>query len=70
MDQRDLKETKRIRERERAGQELLALQHPPGEGPEPDWEDQKREMLDASTRRGGDSVPDRHDIEALRRRKS
>lgn len=32
-------------ERERAGRELLAMPPPPG--PEPDWEDQKREMLDA-----------------------
>jgi hypothetical protein len=34
-------------ERERAGRELLAMPPPPGEGPEPNWEDQKREMLDA-----------------------
>jgi hypothetical protein len=34
-------------ERERAGQELLAMPAPPGDGPEPDWEDQKREILDA-----------------------
>ena len=32
-------------ERERAGRDLLAMPPPPG--PEPDWEDQKREMLDA-----------------------
>lgn len=38
-------------ERERAGRELLAMPPPPGEGPEPDWEDQKREMLDAPMRR-------------------
>jgi predicted AAA+ superfamily ATPase len=31
-------------ERERAGRELLAMPPPPGDGPEPDWEDQKREM--------------------------
>lgn len=37
--------------RERAGRELLALPPPPGEGPELDWDDQKREMLDAPTRR-------------------
>jgi hypothetical protein len=37
-------------ERERAGHELLALA-PPGAGPEPDWEDQKQEMLDAPMRR-------------------
>jgi hypothetical protein len=30
-------------ERERAGQALLAMSPPAG--PEPDWEDQKREML-------------------------
>lgn len=36
--------------RERAGRELLALP-PPGDGPEPDWEDQKREMLDAPMRK-------------------
>ena len=34
-------------ERERAGRELLAMAPPPGEGPEPDWEDQKREIRDA-----------------------
>jgi len=34
-------------ERERAGRELLAMPPPPGEGPEPDWEDQKHEMLNA-----------------------
>jgi hypothetical protein len=33
-------------ERERAGRELLAMAPPPGSGPEPDWEDQKQEMLD------------------------
>lgn len=37
-------------ERERAGRELLAMP-PPGGGPEPDWEDQKREMLDAPMRK-------------------
>jgi hypothetical protein len=37
-------------ERERAGRELLAMTAPPGEGLEPDWEDQKREMLDAPGR--------------------
>lgn len=63
MDRPDPRETKSICERERAGQELLALQPPPGEGPEPDWEDQKREILNASTGSNGDSVPDRHDIE-------
>jgi hypothetical protein len=34
-------------ERARAGRELLAMPAPSGEGPEPDWEDQKRELLDA-----------------------
>lgn len=37
--------------RERAGRALLALAPPPGAGPEPDWEDQKREMLDAPMRK-------------------
>lgn len=37
-------------ERERAGQELLAMPAPSGQGAEPDWEDQKREMLDAPMR--------------------
>jgi hypothetical protein len=37
-------------ERERAGRELLAIP-PPGDGPEPDWEEQKQEMLDAPMRR-------------------
>lgn len=38
-------------ERERAGRELLAMPPPPGDGPEPDWEDQKRELLDAPMRK-------------------
>lgn len=38
-------------ERERAGRELLAMPAPPGEGPEPDWEDQKRELRDAQLRK-------------------
>lgn len=38
-------------ERARAGRELLAMPAPEGEGPEPDWEDQKREMLDAPMRK-------------------
>ena len=38
-------------ERERAGRELLAMASPPGESPEPDWEDQKREILDAPARK-------------------
>lgn len=41
-------------ERERAGRELLALPPPPGNGPEPDWEEQKREMLDARMRKWDD----------------
>lgn len=38
-------------ERERAGRELLAMPPPPGDGPEPDWEDQKQEMLGAPMRK-------------------
>jgi len=38
-------------ERERAGRELLAMPPPPGEGPEPDWEVQKRELRDARSDR-------------------
>lgn len=38
-------------ERERAGQVLLEMAPPPGAGREPDWEDQKQEMLDAPRRR-------------------
>ena len=44
-------QTGRNAERERARQELLAMPPPPGEGPEPEWEDQKREMLDAPARK-------------------
>lgn len=40
-------------ERERAGRELLAMSPPPGK--EPDWEDQKREMLDAPMRKWPDA---------------
>jgi hypothetical protein len=36
-------------DRERAGRELLAMPVPPG--PEPDWEDQKRDLLDSRPRR-------------------
>lgn len=36
-------------EREEAGQWLLAMEPPPG--PEPSWEDQKREILDAPMRK-------------------
>jgi hypothetical protein len=38
-------------ERERAGRELLEMPPPPGDGAEPDWEDQKRELLDAPMRK-------------------
>jgi hypothetical protein len=37
-------------EREKAGEELLAMPPPPGDGSEPDWEEQKQEMLDAPMR--------------------
>jgi hypothetical protein len=36
-------------ERERSGEELLAIPAP--QGPEPDWEEQKRETLDAPSAR-------------------
>jgi len=39
--------TGRVEARERAGRALLSMAPPPGMEPEPDWEDQKREMLDA-----------------------
>lgn len=39
----------RARERKRAGEELLAMPPPPG--PEPDWETQKRELLDEQLRK-------------------
>jgi hypothetical protein len=38
-------------ERELAGRALLAMSAPPGEGPEPDWEGQKRELLDSPLRK-------------------
>lgn len=38
-------------ERKRAGRELLAMAAPQGEGPEPDWEVQKKEMLDAPSQK-------------------
>ena len=38
-------------ERERAGRALLAMPPPPGDGPEPDWEVQKQEMLEERMRR-------------------
>ncbi len=31
-------------DRQEAGRRLLSLSAPPGEGPEPAWEDQKREL--------------------------
>ena len=34
-----------------AARALLAMPPPPGEGPEPDWEEQKREMLDEPMRK-------------------
>jgi transcriptional regulator with XRE-family HTH domain len=40
-----------VTERGRAGRELLTLPPPPGAGPEPDWEDQKRELRDSPIRR-------------------
>jgi hypothetical protein len=40
-----------LTERERAGRELLAMPPPPGDGPEPDWEEQKRELRDARSSR-------------------
>jgi hypothetical protein len=42
-------------ERERAGRELLAMAPPPEKGAEPNWEDQKREMLDDPMRRWPDA---------------
>lgn len=42
-------------ERERAGRELLAMPPPPGNGSEPDWEDQKRELLDSPMRKRPDA---------------
>jgi len=42
---------RKVAQRADAGQTLLAMPPPPGEGPEPDWGDQKREMLDESMRR-------------------
>jgi len=49
-------------EREEAGRTLLAMPPPPGE--EPDWEEQKREMLDAPMRKWpAEAMPDPHDVE-------
>lgn len=38
-------------ERERAGRDLLAMPPPPGNGAEPDWKEQKREIRDAPMRK-------------------
>ena len=38
-------------ERERAGEALLAMPAPSGEGQEPDWEAQKQEMLNSPARK-------------------
>jgi hypothetical protein len=44
---REYPRSNRQTQREQAGRELLAMAPPPG--PERDWEEQKREMLDAPT---------------------
>jgi hypothetical protein len=46
---REFPGVERRAERERAGRELLAMSPPPGT--EPDWEDQKRETIDAPLHR-------------------
>ncbi len=38
-------------DRATAARQLLEMPPPLGEGPEPDWEEQKREMLDAPMRK-------------------
>jgi hypothetical protein len=38
-------------DRAAAARRLLAMPPPPGDGSEPDWEEQKREMLDAPMRK-------------------
>lgn len=38
-------------DRAAAARALLAMPPPPGDGPEPDWEEQKREMIDAPMRK-------------------
>lgn len=48
---REFPPLERNAERERAGRDLLAMAPPPGEGPEPDWEEQKRELRDSPTRK-------------------
>ncbi len=40
-----------VAQRERAGRELLAMPPPPGDGPEPNWEEQKQELRDAQSSR-------------------
>lgn len=42
-------------ERAQAGRDLLSMPPPPGVGPEPDWTDQKQEMLDAGMHRSEDA---------------
>lgn len=42
---------RRMAERVEAARALLAMPPPPGEGQEPDWEEQKQEMLDAPMRK-------------------
>lgn len=38
-------------DRAAAARALLSMPPPPGDGPEPDWEQQKREMLDERARK-------------------
>ena len=38
-------------DRATAARALLSMPAPPGEGPEPDWEQQKQEMLDERARK-------------------
>lgn len=48
---REFSQGERRVEREQAGRELLRMPPPPGDGPEPDWEVQKEEILDAPMRK-------------------
>ncbi|HST36534.1 MAG TPA: hypothetical protein VLK25_07895 [Allosphingosinicella sp.] len=48
---REFPDKGRNAERERAGRELLEMPPPPGDGPEPDWQDQKKELRDARSDR-------------------
>jgi hypothetical protein len=48
---REFSRAARQDERERAGRALLAMPPPSGDGKEPNWEEQKREMLDAPLRK-------------------